>query len=344
VGAATLLMAATIALVQEDIKRVLAWSTVSQIGYMIMAAGLGIYGSSMFHFLTHAFFKALLFLGVGIAIHALGGEQSLDRMGNLRRYLPVTNVVVLIGCLSIAGVPPFSGFFSKDEIIASAFEVGAPGAFCGVVGLIGAGITAFYMFRMYFRAFWGPEPEGGYRERPHEGGWAMAVPVCILAAGSTLAGFLQIPGGWQLVSDWIEPTLSVPEIEPSGTVEAVSSIISVVLALAGIALAYWVFVADPGRRLRLLPAPAGRDLLQDQYRFDEVFEEAVVQPGRELGDVLTARVERVGVEGSIAAVVRTLVDAGRGLRVVESGLVRAYAFAMIAGVAIVGAVLALAIR
>jgi NADH-quinone oxidoreductase subunit L len=344
VGAATLLMAATIALVQEDIKRVLAWSTVSQIGYMIMAAGLGVYGASMFHFLTHAFFKALLFLGVGIAIHALVGEQSLDRMGNLRRYLPVTNVVVLIGCLSIAGIPPFSGFFSKDEIIASAFDVGAPGAFCGVIGLIGAAITAFYMFRLYFRAFWGPDPEGGYAKRPHEGGWAMAVPVCILAVGSTVAGFLQVPGGWQLVSDWIEPTLSVPEVDPSGTVELVSSVISVVLALAGIALAYWVFVADPARRLRLLPAPAGREVLQDQYRFDEVYEEAVVQPGRDLGDVLTTRVERVGIEGSIAAVVHTVVDAGRGLRVVESGLVRAYAFAMIAGVAIVGAVLALAMR
>jgi NADH-quinone oxidoreductase subunit L len=172
----------------------------------------------------------------------------------------------------------------------------------------------------------------------------MAVPVCILAVGSTVAGFLQVPGGWQLVSDWIEPTLSVPEVDPSGTVELVSSVISVVLALAGIALAYWVFVADPARRLRLLPAPAGREVLQDQYRFDEVYEEAVVQPGRDLGDVLTTRVERVGIEGSIAAVVHTVVDAGRGLRVVESGLVRAYAFAMIAGVAIVGAVLALAMR
>ena len=124
-GGATLLMAATIALVQEDIKRILAWSTVSQIGYMIMAAGLGIYAAAMFHFLTHAFFKALLFLAVGIVIHALAGEQSIDRMGGLRRHLPFAFGAVLIGCLAIAGVPPFSGFFSKDEIIAGALERGA---------------------------------------------------------------------------------------------------------------------------------------------------------------------------------------------------------------------------
>ena len=134
VGAATLLMAATIALVQEDIKRVLAWSTVSQIGYMIMAAGLGIYGPSMFHFLTHAFFKALLFLAVGIAIHALVGEQSLDRMGGLRRHLPFTNLAVLVGCLSISGIPPFSGFFSKDEILSTAMDAGALGVFSASSG------------------------------------------------------------------------------------------------------------------------------------------------------------------------------------------------------------------
>ena len=164
-------MAATIAFVQEDIKRVLAWSTVSQIGYMIMAAGLGLYGSSMFHLLTHAFFKALLFLGVGIVIHALAGQQSLDRMGGLRRLLPLANVGVLVGCLAIAGIPPFSGFFSKDEIIAGALDAGDLGVVLGIVGILGAGLTAFYMFRLYFRAFWGPAPEGGYDvAHPHPPG------------------------------------------------------------------------------------------------------------------------------------------------------------------------------
>jgi len=345
VGAVTLLMAATIALVQVDIKRVLAWSTVSQIGYMIMAAGLGIYGPSMFHFLTHAFFKALLFLGVGIAIHALTGEQSLDRMGNLRRHLPFTHVAVLVGCLAISGIPPFSGFFSKDEILATAMDAGSLGVALGIVGVVAAGITAFYMFRLFFRAFWGPEPEGGYATPPHEGGWAMAAPVTVLAVGATFIGFLQVPGGWHLVDDWLEPTLLAdPGIEATATAEWVVSVISVLLALAAIALAWWVFVADPARRTRLVPAPATRELLADQYRFDEVYEEAVVQPGRDLGDVLTAPVESVGVEGSMEAAVRGLLDTGRGLRTLQSGLVRGYVFAMVGGAALIGVVVSLAVR
>jgi NADH-quinone oxidoreductase subunit L len=173
----------------------------------------------------------------------------------------------------------------------------------------------------------------------------MAAPVAVLALGATFIGFLQVPGAWHLVNDWLEPALiAAPDIEPTAAAEWIVSIVSVGLALAAIALAAWVFVLDPTRRTRLLRAPAGRDLLQDQYRFDEVYEEAVVQPGRDLGDVLTTRVERYGVEGSIEGVVRTVIDAGRGLRTVQSGLVRSYAFAMIGGVAVVGAVLVLAMR
>ena len=345
VGAVTLFMAATIALVQVDIKRVLAWSTVSQIGYMIMAAGLGIYGPSMFHFLTHAFFKALLFLGVGLAIHALTGEQSLDRMGNLRRHLPFTHVAVLVGCLAIAGIPPFSGFFSKDEILATAMDAGTLGVVLGTVGIVAAGITAFYMFRLFFRAFWGPEPEGGYATTPHEGGWAMAVPVAVLAVGATFIGFLQVPGGWHLVDDWLEPTLLAdPGIEATAGAEWIVSVVSVLLALGAIALAWWIFVADPARRTRLVPAPAARELLADQYRFDEVYEDAIVEPVRDLADALARDVERPIVMGGLQGVARALAGAGRGLRAAQSGLVRSYAFAMVAGAAIVGVVFMLAQR
>ena len=345
-GAATLLMAATIALVQEDIKRVLAWSTVSQIGYMIMGAGLGVYDGAMFHFLTHAFFKALLFLSVGIAIHALAGEQSLDRMGGLRRHLRLTHIAVLVGCLAIAGIPPFSGFFSKDEILATAADAGTLGVICAIVGVLGAGLTAFYMFRLFFRAFWGPEPAGGYAHAPHEGGWAMSLPVVILSIGAATAGFLQVPGGWQLVTDWLEPTiLADPGLQPTTSAEWFVSIVSVSLAVGAIALAWWVFVADPERRLRLAGmAPATRTLLADQYRFDEVYEEALIQPGRDLGDVLTDPVERYGVQGTVEGVVRGVIDTGRGLRVVQTGLVRSYAFAMVAGVVAVGIIFSLAMR
>jgi NADH-quinone oxidoreductase subunit L len=347
VGALTLFVAATIAFVQEDIKRVLAWSTVSQIGYMIMAAGLGLYGSSMFHLLTHAFFKALLFLAVGIVIHALAGQQSLNRMGGLRPLLPLAHAGVLVGCLAIAGIPPFSGFFSKDEIIAGALDAGDLGVVLGIVGILGAGLTAFYMFRLYFRTFWGAAPEGGYDvPHPHPSGWAMRASVVVLAIGATFVGWLQVPGGWHLVDDWLEPALiAAPDIEVTAASEAIASVASVALCLAAIALAWWVFVADPGRRARLADtAPATRQLLTDQYRFDEVYEEAVVQPGRDLGDFLTVDVERYGVQGAMEGVARSLVDAGRGLRAVQSGLVRAYAFAMIAGAAVIGVIFVLAMR
>ena len=347
VGALTLFVAATIAFVQEDIKRVLAWSTVSQIGYMIMAAGLGLYGSSMFHLLTHAFFKALLFLSVGVVIHALADQQSLNRMGGLRRLMPVANLGVLVGCLAIVGIPPFSGFFSKDEIIAGALEAGDLGVVLGIVGIAGAGLTAFYMFRLYFRAFWGPPPEGGYDvPHPHPPGWTMVVPIYVLAVGATFIGWLQVPGGWQLVDDWLEPALTAaPDIEVSTAAEVIASVASVGLALVAIAIAWWVFVADPRRRERLAGvAPATRELLLDQYRFDDVYEQAVVQPGRDLGDVMTRDVERYGVQGAMEGVARSLVDAGRGLRAAQSGLVRAYAFAMIAGAAILGVIFTLAMR
>ena len=346
VGAATLLMAATIALVQVDIKRVLAWSTVSQIGYMIMGAGLGAYDSSMFHFLTHAFFKALLFLAVGVAIHALAGEQSLDRMGGLRRHLRLTHAAVLVGCLAIAGIPPFSGFFSKDEVLATALDAGTLGTILAVVGLVGAGLTAFYMFRLFFRAFWGPEPEGGYAHAPHNPGMAMSAPVAVLAVLAAVGGLLQIPGVWHPLRDWLEPTLLAdPGLEPTVGGELLVSIVSVALAIVAIGLAYWIFVADPDRRLRLAgTAPGARALLTDQYRFDEVYEEALIQPGRDLGDALTHGVERYGVQGTMEAVVRGVIDTGRGLRVVQSGLVRAYVFAMVAGVVALGVIFSLVMR
>jgi NADH-quinone oxidoreductase subunit L len=346
VGALTLFVAATIAFVQEDVKRILAWSTVSQIGYMIMGAGLGAYSSSMFHLVTHAFFKALLFLGVGIVIHALAGQQSIDRMGGLRRHLRLAHVAVLVGCLAIAGVPPFSGFFSKDEILARAFDAGALGVVLGIVGLAAAGLTAFYMFRLFFRTFWGPEPVGGYDVAPHPSRRGMGIPVAALAVLAAVGGLLQVPGAYHPLEDWLEPALIAdPGIEASTGAEIVVGVVGALLALAAIALAWWIFVADPARRLRLAAAaPTTRELLADQYRFDEVYEGAVVEPVRELGDVLIRDAEPYGVQGPLSAVVTGLLDAGRGLRRLQSGLVRSYAFAMIAGVAIVGVIVSLAVR
>ena len=345
-GAVTLLLGASIAIVQVNIKRVLAWSTVSQIGYMIMAAGLGLYSEAMFHLMTHAFFKALLFLSVGMAIHALAGEQSLDKMGGLGRTLKSTAIAVLVGCLAISGIPPFSGFFSKDSILSTALDAGSLGVVLALVGMLGAGMTAFYMFRLFFRAFTGPEPDGGYHPHPHPPNRVMVYPVMVLAVLATIGGLVDIPGVWNPFGDWLAPALpAAPPFEATTGEEWFATITSLVLVGIGVSLAWWVFKADPLRRLRLAGrATTARTILHDQYRFDDVYEEALVQPGRDLGDVLTNDVERVAVQGSLEGAARGVVDVGRGLAVLQSGLVRGYVLAMVAGVAIVGLIFSLAVR
>ncbi|HWH14082.1 MAG TPA: NADH-quinone oxidoreductase subunit L, partial [Miltoncostaeaceae bacterium] len=341
VGGVTLLMAATIATVQSDIKRVLAWSTVSQIGYMIMAAGLGLYSAAMFHLLTHAFFKALLFLTAGIVIHALYGEQLIDRMGGLARYLRGATVLMLIGCLAISGVPPFSGFWSKDEIIARAWEAGTLGVVLGIVALLAAGLTAFYMFRMFFRVFLGPEPQGGYARAPHGAGRLMTLPVAVLGVLAVVGGLIQIPHVWHLLDDWLEPALLAdPHIEASGTGELLTLLGSVLVAGLGIAVAWYLFGAEAGRRrTRLAGAlPRLRGVLEEQYRFDEVYEEAVVQPGRDLGDAALRGFEPAGADGIVRTGAALSAAGAAVVRRAQNGLVRSYAFALVAGTVIVAAV------
>jgi NADH-quinone oxidoreductase subunit L len=315
---------------------------------MIMGAGLGAYDGAMFHFLTHAFFKALLFLAAGIVIHALAGEQSLDRFGGLARPLRYAFLTVAVGCLAIAGIPGFSGFFSKDEILASALEGGDLGVAMWVVGTIAAGLTAFYMFRLLFRTFLGREPAEGWPAHPHPSGWVMALPVGILAVGATVIGWIQVPGGWHLLTDWLEPVFAgapMAPLEPTTTGEVVTSIVSTVVAVIGIGVAWWLFVADPDRRLRLAGVGRGpRRVVNEAYGFDDAYDEGIVEPGRELGDVLLRDVEPYGPAGLVAATVEVMRDSAAGLRRVQSGLVRTYAFAVIGGLALMGVIFALALR
>ncbi len=339
VGAITLFMAATIATVQDDIKRVLAWSTVSQIGYMMVAAGLGLYGAAMFHMMTHAFFKACLFLSAGIVIHAMLGEQSLDRMGNLRGRLRAAFVGMLVGALAISGIPPFSGFFSKDEILAYALAQGTLGVIVGIVGILGAGLTAFYMFRLVFRAFYGPDPDGGYNPEPHVTTWVMAAPVLILAFLATFAGWIQVPQGWKLVDDWLDPVVGTPDLKPSLGLEAATSLVSVALCVVAIGVAWWLFGHGSERRLAHAKTLARyREVLHQGYYFDWAFEKFLIEPGRQVGAFLRDFMEPAAIQGSIRSTVVATLETARGLSFLQAGLVRLYVFTMIAGLAIVGVI------
>jgi NADH-quinone oxidoreductase subunit L len=347
IGCVTLVMAATIAIAQEDIKRVLAWSTVSQIGYMIMGAGLGAYASGMFHFLTHAFFKALLFLAAGIVIHALAGEQSLDRMGGLKPYLRFAYATIAIGCLAIAGVPGFAGFFSKDDILAHALARGGFGTTLFVFASAAAFLTAFYMFRLFFRVFGPNEPEGGYPHPPHGAGWAMSLPVGILAVLSVVGGWIQVPFGWHGIRDWLEPVLtgSRIELEPTHAQEIATIATSTAVAILGILLAWYVFGRDPGRRVRAAAAmPAMRSFLEDAWRFDDLYDEVVVHPGRVAAQHLRDDAEPIIAGVAVDSVTETVSAAAQGMRVLQSGLVRTYAFAVVAGLVGVAVIFVLVAR
>src|SRR2546425_2281113 len=259
VGILTALFAATIGLVQNDIKRVLAYSTISQLGYMFVGCGVGAFASGIFHLMTHAFFKALLFLGAGSVIHALSGEQDLWKMGGLKSHLPKTHLTFLIGTLAIAGVIPFAGFFSKDEILFQAWLRGGPLLWCA--GILGAFLTAFYMFRLYFLTFHGsPRFSEEVKHHIHESPDSMTIPLMILAVLSTVGGFLQIPlvQGGEILDRFLEPVFAdalalVPPAHAGHTpmAEVWLMAISLAVALVGILVAYRFYVTSPETPRRL---------------------------------------------------------------------------------------------
>jgi len=333
-GTLTLLVAGLVALVQTDIKRVIAYSTMSQIGYMFLGAGLTSYGNSMFHLMTHAFFKALLFLAAGIVIHSLVGEQDLRRMGGLARLLPRTYTAMIVGALALAAIPPFAGFFSKDPLLAAALDAGAYGRLLWVGGLIGTFLTGLYTFRMIFIAF-GGEPSPFVREHLHRPGhtipalW-MAWPVGALAVLSVIGGWIQFAGLWDPISDFLEP-VAVSGVEPSGLEDAATSVLAVGLSLVGIATAWWIYSA----RRREVPRwePAQRALEHKLY-FDELYDAVLYRPAAWLAAAATRFVEGPLIAGSI----RGLTDGTRLLanRVTEAqtGLLRTYVLALGSGAAI----------
>ncbi len=334
-GAATLLLAGLIALVQTDIKRVIAYSTMSQIGYMFLAAGLGAYANGMFHLMTHAFFKALLFMAAGIVIHALAGEQDMRRMGGLRTLMPRTYWAFLVGALALAGVPPFSGFFSKDSILAAALASGWYGQVLWVAGMVGAFLTGLYAFRMVFVVF-GGEPSGFVRDHFHRleadvVGVSLAVPVAVLTVLAALGGWLQFAGIWTPVSNWLEP-VTPAIVDASGVQEAVSTVLAVGLGLAGIWVAWWIYGARRAAAPRIAWAQA---LLEHKFYFDELYDLLFYRPAVFLANALLRWVERPLVFGSISELAAGFRELGLGARALQTGLVRTYALAIAASLAVV---------
>jgi NADH-quinone oxidoreductase subunit L len=336
IGAVTLLVAGLVALVQVDIKRVIAYSTMSQIGYMFLGAGLGAYASGMFHLMTHAFFKALLFLAAGIVIHALLGEQDMRRMGGLRAYLPKTRLAFLIGALALAGMPPLSGFWSKDSILADALADGWYGRTLLVVALAGVFLTGLYTFRMFFLVFEG-EVSPYAREHAHapapghgEGPFSMTSTVWVLTVLAAIGGLIQIPGLWELVSDWLDP-VAEPLVEPSVLQDYVMSAISVSIGLAGIATAWWIYGA---RRLAIPKAAFFRRLFEHKFYFDEAYDWVFYKPAVWVANAWRRFVEQPLIAGSIDAVAGGTRRAGGGVTQTQTGLVRSYALALAFGVAV----------
>jgi NADH-quinone oxidoreductase subunit L len=340
-GAVTLLMAGLIALVQVDIKRVIAYSTMSQIGYMFVGAGLGAYPSAMFHLLTHAFFKALLFLAAGIAIHAITGEQDIRKLAGIGKLMPFTKIVFLIGSLALVGIPPFAGFFSKDPIIAAALGHGGwYGDVLYAACVIGAFLTGVYAFRLYFIVFTG-EPTAFAREHFHEqqgqeGPLSMRWTVAVLALLSTVAGFLQFAPLWTPFSTWLDP-VAAAIVEPTNTQEYLTMIVSVTVGLAGIGVAWAIYSA---KRVKV-PHPV--KLFERKFYWDELYDLVWYRGSDALARAFYSFVERPLIAGSMSAVAGAVGLGSRELSLAQTGLVRTYALALAGGLAIL-AVVFLAVR
>ncbi len=355
VGALTALFAASIAVVQNDIKKVLAYSTVSQLGYMFLACGVGSFYAGTFHLATHAFFKALLFLGAGSVIHAMSGKQDIQEMGGLKKWMPITRFTFLIACLAIAGFPLFSGFFSKDEILWYALANRFPGQeglalgpFLWVIGVITAGLTAFYMFRLYFLTFEGESrADEKTKSHIHESPPSMTVPLLVLAVLSVIAGFIGIPHIFhmpEVLHHWLEPVLASSlhvfhgnEAYGDGAAWAAMGIATAV-GLGGIFVAWKLYGGESTEKAASYKErfAGAHKLLMNKYYVDEIYDHTVVRPLMGTARMLYAAVDRVLIDtllvGGIAFVSRS---AGQIVRQLQNGDVQRYAFFIVFGLSLV---------
>jgi NADH-quinone oxidoreductase subunit L len=363
-GCLTLLIAATIALVMTDIKRVIAYSTMSQIGYMIMGVCLGAYSAGLFHLMTHAFFKALLFMAAGSVIGAMAGNQSLDRMGGFRRALPFTFACFIIGGLALSGLPPFSGWLSKDDIIAFVNHRGGAFVILGIAAYAGALMTGVYTFRMIFRTFLGdPVPEAVELEHGHlhhaevptnpmtgeeedtdvgfpgpghfiaEREWPMKIAMSTLAVLAVVGGVLQIPGIDDAVTKFLDPTFADSKYAHTEVATApawVGLVVGALIAVAGISIAYRIWVARPGTSLRLRERFTGVYVfLSHKWYFDEIIDTLIVRPVLWLGRLVDTTGERGVIGGVTDATAGAVRATSAAVRRTQTGFLRYYAALMI---------------
>ena len=326
VGVLTAAFAGTMGMVQYDIKRVIAYSTMSQLGYMFLAMGIGVYSLGMFHLMTHAFFKALLFLAAGSVIHALDGEQDIRKMGGLRKVMPLTHATFLIGALALAGFPLTSGYFSKEAIILSSYHADMGNFVFWAIALITAGMTAFYIFRVYFSTFIGQtrSPEA----HPHESPASMAVPLVILAVLALGGGFLS-----PLVDSFLAPVFGR---EVHHYHDGILETIALLAGIGGIATAALVYQVSKDRIELMKEAFAPLyDLLFHKYYVDELYDLLIVNPTKAIGSFMEERAEKQGIDFAVDEVGFQVKEVSRGISFWQSGRVRTYALNMVAGMVII---------
>ncbi|MCH7788424.1 MAG: NADH-quinone oxidoreductase subunit L [Acidobacteria bacterium] len=365
VGAITALFAASIAVAQNDIKKVLAYSTISQLGYMFLAIGLGGYVAAVFHMVTHACFKALLFLGSGSVIHGMDGDQDMRHYGRLAKVMPITAITFIIGWLAISGVPPFSGFWSKDEVLLVAFDEGGWGKALWVIGILVALLTAFYMTRQVVLTFFGryryndPRPdelpenaapieypalyeppavaddvelpasvEQRAKHHPHESPWTMTASLVLLAGLAVFAGLLNLPfGGWHNLEKFLEPSLAGNEahIDASGGLKVGLGAIAVIVAVVGVAVALGAYLRNKRSPKTLEP-----EVLAEGWYYDQTVSNFMGGPGRKAFEAV-AWFDRTIIDGAVVGTGRAVQAASTGLQRVQNGFVRSYAALLASG-------------
>jgi NADH-quinone oxidoreductase subunit L len=350
VGCATAFFAATIGLVQTDIKKVLAYSTVSQLGYMFLACGVGAFSAGIFHLMTHAFFKALLFLAAGSVIHAMGGEQDMNRMGGLGKKIPRTYVTMLLATFAIAGIPFWAGFFSKDAILFAAFQSQTGGTVLYVFGLLTALLTSFYMFRLIFLTFGGTPRFDEHKVHVHESPWSMLGPLVVLAVLSTVGGWVALPALFQgpdYFANFLGPVFGGHETaEATGDIaahrlELILAGVAVSAALIGMVVAYWLYLKRPEKADGLAKSlkPAYTTLL-NKYYVDELYAAMIVKPLLWIStNALWKTADVAGIDGAVNGIAEGTAAIGDGVRHTQSGNTRSYAVWVVVGALVVMAVI-----